>query len=43
LDEVAPRVKAICEKYGVNYNIGTPFEQITSVFKNGIKYAWLIK
>ncbi len=43
LDEVAPRVKSICEKYGVNYNTGTAFEQITSVFKNGIKYAWLIK
>lgn len=33
LEEVAPKVEALCQKYGVRYNTGTFKEQLLSVFK----------
>lgn len=33
LEEVAPRVEALCHKYGVRYNTGSFKEQLLSVFK----------
>lgn len=41
LEEIAPRVQEICKKYGVQYNIGKPAEQILSVFKNAFKHSLL--
>lgn len=43
LEEISPKVKEICEKYGVNYNTGTPVNQVLSVFKNAFKHSFLIK
>jgi linoleoyl-CoA desaturase len=37
--EIAPRVQAICEKYGLNYNTGSFFKQYGSVLKSIFKRA----
>lgn len=39
LEEVAPKVEALCEKYGVQYLTGSFGDQIASVFKRTLKYA----
>ncbi len=41
LEEIAPKVEEICKRYGVNYIIGTPKDQVLSVFKNAFKYSYL--
>lgn len=37
--EIAPRVRAVCEKYGLAYNTGSFARQYGSVLKNLFKYA----
>lgn len=37
--EVAPRMKAICEKYGQNYNTGSFVKQFASVWKRIVAYS----
>lgn len=39
LEEVAPRVEAICQKYGVQYLTGSFGEQIASVVRRTLKYS----
>ena len=38
--ELAPKVKAICEKYGVHYNAAGFFSQYFSVMKRVFVFAW---
>ena len=38
--ELAPKVKAICEKYGVHYNAAGFFRQYLSVMKRVFVFAW---
>lgn len=38
--ELAPKVKAICEKYGVHYNAAGFFRQYFSVMKRVFVFAW---
>ncbi len=37
--EIAPRVRALCEKYGLPYNTGSLVSQYGSVLKKLFKYA----
>jgi NADPH-dependent stearoyl-CoA 9-desaturase len=39
LEEIAPRVEALCQKYGINYITGSFPEQVTSVFRRLGKYT----
>jgi NADPH-dependent stearoyl-CoA 9-desaturase len=36
--EIAPRVRAICEKYGIHYNSGSFWKQYGSVLRNNFRY-----
>ncbi|HNV84525.1 MAG TPA: acyl-CoA desaturase [Arenimonas sp.] len=38
--EIAPRVKGICARYGVNYNTGGFWKQYTGVLVRIVKHAW---
>jgi linoleoyl-CoA desaturase len=38
--EIAPQVKAICEKYGVHYNTGGFWKQYGSVMWRILRYAF---
>ena len=37
--EIAPRVRALCEKYGLEYNSGSFFRQYFSVIRSVFRYA----
>ncbi|RFS81530.1 acyl-CoA desaturase [Actinomadura spongiicola] len=37
--EIAPRVRALCEKYGLPYHTGSLSEQVTSTWKKIVRYA----
>lgn len=39
LEQVAPKVQEICNKYGITYNTGEPVAQVLSVFKNAFKHS----
>ena len=39
-EEMSPRVKAICEKYGLPYNSGTFWQQYVSSIKRVIRYSF---
>jgi fatty acid desaturase len=39
LEEIAPKVQAICERYGVNYNTGSFVDQVASVFRRITRYS----
>ncbi|MGH8105749.1 MAG: fatty acid desaturase family protein, partial [Arenimonas sp.] len=38
--EIAPRVKEICERYGVHYNTGGFWKQYFGVLVRIVKHAW---
>ncbi|MFS2295387.1 MAG: acyl-CoA desaturase, partial [Actinomadura sp.] len=38
--EIAPRIRALCEKYGLPYHTGSLSEQVTSTWKKIIRYAF---
>jgi linoleoyl-CoA desaturase len=37
--EVAPKVRAVCEKYGIEYNTGSFWKQYSSVVRNLFRFA----
>ncbi len=39
LEEIAPRVEALCKAYGVKYNTGSFFDQVQSVFRRTQQYS----
>ncbi len=39
LEEIAPRVEALCHKYGVQYSTGNFKEQLMSVFRRVVTYS----
>lgn len=43
LREVSPKVRAICEKYGVPYRTGSFFEQFTGVIENAFLRSFPLK
>jgi NADPH-dependent stearoyl-CoA 9-desaturase len=38
--EIAPRVRAVCEKYGLPYNSGSFWKQYGSVLKTNLRLMW---
>ncbi len=38
--EIAPRIRAICERYGLPYNTGSFWQQYGSVLKKLLVFAW---
>jgi linoleoyl-CoA desaturase len=39
LEQIAPRVRELCETYGVRYNTGSFGQQMGSVFRRAFKFA----
>lgn len=39
LEEIAPRVEALCKAYGITYNTGSFFDQVQSVFRRTQQYS----
>lgn len=38
--EIAPRIRALCERYGLPYHTGSLSEQVTSTWKKIVRYAF---